>query len=126
MTWVRGVIAVVLGYVISQGLNGAYVYFWYFGDRSIHTALLFIITAVFMAVVGAVSGHVAGRLARPYGNISGWVAAALIAAVTVGNIIADVAAEPLWHKLIVLLVMAPLVGIAASRAGPLEATPDRV
>lgn len=118
MRWVRGTVAVLLAYVISQGLNGAFVYFWYFGDRTLETPLMFAVTAGFFGVVGAGSGYVAGRIAAPNGRLAGWLAAGFIVVVTVGNIVADVAAEPLWHKILVILVMAPLVGILASRAGP--------
>lgn len=117
MKWVRGVGAILLAYVVSQGLNAGWVYFWYFSGRSLGTVFLFGATLFFLATAGIVSGYAAGKLSSPHGKSVGLVAAVLIAAVTVGNMVADVAAEPLWHKLIVLVVMAPLLAVAAARTG---------
>ncbi|MGI9627837.1 MAG: hypothetical protein ACR2QM_13455 [Longimicrobiales bacterium] len=117
MAWLRGVSAVVIGYVVSQALNAAFVYYWYFGDRSLGAPALVLVTLVFFAVVAVATGYLVGRVAAPHGRWAGSIAGALIAAVTVGNILADVAAEPLWHKLVVLLLMAPALAVTAGRVG---------
>jgi len=125
MKWMRVVLAVVVGYALSQGLNAAFVYFWYFGDRAIGTPLLAVITVVSFAIVGVGAGYATGRIAGAAGKLAGGIAAALIVAVTVGNIIADVAAEPMWHKLLVIFLMAPLVAVVAGRAAsPMTAAGD--
>lgn len=116
MKWIRGGVAAVLGYVISQGLNAAFVYYWYVYSSSTGTALLALLTVVFFAAVGIATGYVVSRIAAPHGRWAGLVTGAFVAAVTVGNIVADVAVEPLWHKLIVLLLMAPAIAVASWRA----------
>lgn len=115
MKQLRGVAAVLVGYVLSQGVNGLFVYYWYFGERSVPLAVLAVITVTLFLAVGIATGYLAAWMGGEYGLKAAWVLAVLIAAVTVGNIVADVAAEPLWHKLIVLLLMAPAVVVSARR-----------
>ena len=116
MKAVRGVAAVVFGYALSQGINGLFVYFWYFGERSLGVVPLSVLTFFTFLAVGLGTGHITARLGGTHGLHATRGVAALIALVTVVNIVADVAAEPLWHKLIVLLVMAPAVAWAGVRA----------
>jgi hypothetical protein len=112
---VRGVAAVIFGYALSQGINGLFVYFWYFGERSLGVAPLSTLTFFTFLAVGLGTGYLTARLGGTHGLSATRGVAALIVLVTVVNIVADVAAEPLWHKLIVLLVMAPAVVWAGVR-----------
>jgi len=118
MRWVRVVLAAVLGFVLSQGLNGFFVYFWYFGNRSVGLPLLVVLTVTFFAVAGCFAGYATGRIAGGGAKLAGIIAAGLIVAVTIGNIVLDVAAEPLGHKLVVIFLMAPVVAVMAAREGP--------
>ena len=118
MKWMRVVLAVVLGFVLSQGLNGYFVYFWYFGQRAVALPVLVVLTVTFFAIVGCFAGYATGRIAGASAKLGGVLAAGLVVAVTIGNIILDVAAEPLWHKLLVIFVMAPVVAVMAAQAPP--------
>ena len=124
MKWLRGVLAVAVGYIVSQGLNGVFVYFWYFGERSLGTPVLAVLTAAFLGVVALVAGYLTGRVAAPNGKMAGLATAGLIVAVTIGNIVVDVAAEPMWHKILVIVVMAPIVAAAAARFSPPTSTTE--
>lgn len=117
MQILRAVLATVLGYVVSQGVNGIFVYFWYVGDRPAPLAVLAPLTLVVFFCTGFATGHLTMRLGGPHALNATRAVAALIALVTVGNIVLDVAAEPLWHKLVVLLVMAPTVLWVAQKRG---------
>ncbi|NNF14772.1 MAG: hypothetical protein HKN72_16205 [Gemmatimonadetes bacterium] len=118
MDVLRGIGAVVLGYVLSQGINGLFVYFWHIGDRTAPPGVLPGLTFLFFLAVGLASGWVCVRVGGRFAMRAAWVLAGLVGLVTVGNIVADVAAEPLWHKLIVLLVMAPAIVVAARKTSP--------
>ena len=118
MEVLRGVGAVVLGYVLCQGTNGLVVYSWYVGDRSAPEVLGPPLTFLLFAAVGLATGWICARIAGRYAKICAWILGGLVALVTVGNMVADVAAEPFWHKLIVLLVMAPAIVFAAHKATP--------
>lgn len=121
MDVLRGVGAVILGYILCQGVNGFFVYFWYVSDGSAPPDMLPVITTLLFLVVGLGTGWICARLAGRFGMRAAWTLAALVGLVTIGNIIADVAAEPLWHKLIVLSVMVPGIVVAAHKALPAAA-----
>lgn len=124
MKWIRGVIAVVVGYVVAQGLNSLLVYYWYIGDGAPGGWLGPVLTVVLFVLFGLAAGHLAGIIAREQHAAVGIMLATLIVVVTVGNIVADVAAEPLWHKVLAIAVLAPaaLVGawarLPGGRRGP--------
>lgn len=116
MDVLRGIGAVVLGYLLSQGINGLFVYFWHIGDRTAPAGVLPALTFLLFLAVGLATGWVCARVAGRFAMRAAWALASLVGLVTVGNIVADVAAEPLWHKLIVLLVMTPAIVVAARKA----------
>ncbi len=59
MKQVRGVAAVLVGYVLSQGVNGLFVYYWFIGGRSAPLAVLAVITLALFLAVGLATGYLA-------------------------------------------------------------------
>lgn len=115
MRWLRAGGAVLLGYVISQGVNGVLVYFWYVRGSAPGLGLRVGVTAAVFAATGWAAGAMTSWAGGVYGGRASLAAGGLVGLVTVANIVIDVAAEPLWHKLVVLFLMAPLIALAGTR-----------
>lgn len=108
----RALAAIVLGYVVAQALNSAVVYALYFGAAP--PLNLRVAVTVAMCVAGGVLGGLAVRLvAREAAAWAGSRAAMAIALVTLANLAMNKAAEPVWHRVLVLTIMAPLVWYVA-------------
>ena len=101
--------AVILGYLVSQGLNAASVYLWYVAERSAPLVLELAGTGLLFLAVGLATGRLVASVAATRRRGAARVLGGLVVLVTIGNILADVAVEPLSHKLIVLLVMVPAI-----------------
>lgn len=121
MKWIRAVGAVLLGYVVSQGVNGVLVYYFYVADNVSADVLVVPVTVIAFVLAGLLAGELTARAAGAESLLAVRALTGLIVLVTVGNIVMDVATEPLWHKLVVLAVMAPAVLWVGSRHASGEA-----
>ena len=74
MAVLRGVAAVLAGYLVSQGINGLLVYYWYAGERSAPAATIIATTVALFLLIGVLTGPslrgwVVPRVAMQFG---GW------------------------------------------------------
>jgi len=127
MRWFLLVLSVIFGYIFSQTLNGLFVYHFYIrADKEPISALPFV-TVLFFILVGVTTGAIIAFISRTLKLMAAYISAGLILLITIANIVLDVAAEPLLHKLIVIFVLTPsiLVGVRLMNFDQLKAEPER-
>ena len=105
MKVLRGVVAIVAGYVVfalaSMLLVGPVIA----GEGPMIVAL----GLIGLAIVGLVSGAIAAAIAGGNGRLVGSVLAGLVGLATVANLAMQLGAEPIWYKVGTLVLTAPLI-----------------
>ncbi|NJM53945.1 MAG: hypothetical protein HC846_11490 [Blastocatellia bacterium] len=95
--------------LFSQGLHSLFVYYFYIGKGAETMSFLPVITVAFFFDCRGCYRFLVTKIARGLGKVSTFIVTGLIVLVTIANIILNIAAEPLWHKLTVIFVLAPAV-----------------
>ncbi|NNE66045.1 MAG: hypothetical protein HKN33_05710 [Pyrinomonadaceae bacterium] len=118
MKWIRFIVAIVIGYILSQSINMLLVLLFY-GGGSGNSVPAFGGSAVGLAIGGLLTGIVVRLIAGPLFWPSACAAAGIVFIVTLLNIYLHVAIEPLSYKLTVLVVLVSSI-LIGSRLEPLK------
>lgn len=118
ISWIRAIVAVVVGYLIASLANSAWVMSWYVNAEPEVTAALVVMTVAMFALSGFVAGFVLGKIAGAPAGSAGLVTAALLAVAGVANLLLGMSFEPTWHVLAAIFVQAPAAAIGARLASP--------
>lgn len=112
----RAVGAIVLGYVgFAGGLSALVLAVWDAG-RVQPTGIGLLPIVLALVALGLVVGVVTGAMGGELGRVAAYIVGALVLAVTIINILLDVAIEPLWFKLCVIGLVIPAIVVAGRRA----------
>lgn len=103
----RSIAAIILGYIILSFSNMAFV-IAFFIQKWFETGILIaVLTVLYTALTSAIGGYLLAMIAGRKQQLHGIIVACMVGAVIVFSMIIDVAVEPLWYKIIYLIVMVP-------------------
>ena len=119
---VLSTVAIVIGYVILAGMNMAFVIYWFInGNGSSNVLATGIAAVLFTSVCALFGGYITALIARRTEVRHTVILAVIMGTVIIFSLIANVAVEPQWYKVIYLLTMVPAT-IAGGRLRLIQKT----
>lgn len=113
MKIIRSIFAVLAGYLVFALGSSAFVYAWFIQRRSAAEVISILLSVVCLAAIGLVGGFVTSLIAGRRALLHCGIVAALVVLVTIGNLLMGVAAEPVWYKALVFVVLVPALLLRA-------------
>ncbi len=108
-------LGIVVGYAIVAGGLSLIVMTWWVNEWLAVGPVSIAAIAVALLAVGWIAGFVAASIARATARWAIYGVAGLTLSVLIVNIILDVAAEPLWFKVLAIALVLPAVLISGAR-----------
>ncbi|MCI0390861.1 MAG: hypothetical protein MOB07_19115 [Acidobacteria bacterium] len=113
MKIIRSIASVLAGYLVFALGSSTFVYVWFIQRRSAADTVSILLSVICLAAIGFACGFVTSLLAGRRALLHCGIVAALVALVTIGNLLMGVAAEPVWYKALVFVVLVPALLLRA-------------